>query len=102
MEIDFEKARREELRWLILLAAYAGQPVGASEAIVLSAIQPVVPDLTLAELRKELDYLDERKLITVSQKRTPCWFVKINNHGIDCVEYTTDCYPGIARPPKWC
>ena len=101
MAVDFEKARREELRWLILVSAYAGQPVGASETIILSAIQPVVPDLTLLELRRELAYLEDRKLVAISNKQTLHWFVKINNHGVDCVEYTTECYPGIARPAKW-
>jgi hypothetical protein len=34
MTMDMEKARREELRWLILQALNAAQPVGAPETIV--------------------------------------------------------------------
>lgn len=99
--IDMEKARREELRWMILRALNAAQPVGTSEHIVLKAVEAIVPDITLTELRCALDYLEERKLIHVTFRETPVWFAKINRYGIDLVEYAIDCLPGIARPRKW-
>ena len=99
--MDIEKARREELRWLILRALYAARPMGTSETIIKNAIEPVILDITEIEIRRELDYLAERDLISVSNKDTPIWFAKINNHGIDIVEYTVDCHPGIARPKKY-
>jgi len=101
MDIDLEKARREELRWMILRALYAAQPIGTTEIIVMKAMEPVVPDVTLTEIRRELDYLAERDLVTVSCKDSAVWFAKINRHGIDIVEYTVPCHPGIARPKKW-
>lgn len=99
-KIDLEKARREEMRWYILRTLYAAQPVGTSETIAISAVVEVIPDITELEMRRELDYLEMRKLITVERKR-PSWFAKINRHGIDFVEYAVDCEPGIARPAKW-
>lgn len=99
--MDMEKARREELRWLILQALHAAQPVGASESIVKNAIEAVILDVTLVEIRRELDYLAERKLLTVTHRDTPVWFAKINRYGIDVVEYTVECDPGIARPKKY-
>lgn len=99
--IDMEKARREELRWMILMALNAAQPIGTSEYIIMKAIEPVVPDVTFNELRCALDYLEERKLISVNYKETPVWFAKINRFGIDVIEYTIECLPGIARPRKW-
>jgi len=99
MNVDMEKARREEARWVILLSLYSAQPIGTSEVIIRNAIEPVVPDITGLEIRRELDYLEERKLISVERRQV--WFAKINNHGIDVVEYTVDCHPGIARPKKW-
>ena len=99
--IDLEKARREELRWMILRALYAAQPVGTTEKIIQQALEPVAPDVTLMEIRRELDYLAERDLVTVIGNNTPVWFAKINRHGIDIVEYTIDCHPGIARPKRW-
>lgn len=58
-----------------------------------------VSGLTELEIRREMDYLEERNLIGLERKQA--WFAKINNHGIDFVEYTIDAYPGIARPKKW-
>lgn len=96
--IDLQKARREELRWLILLALNAARPMGTSEAVIKNAIEPVILDITQHEIRTELDYLEERKLITIDRKDTPSWFAKINRYGIDVVEYTVPCDPGIKRP----
>lgn len=98
--IDLEKARREEMRWVILRALYAAQPLGTSEVIVLNAIEPIIPDATVMDVRRELDYLASRELAIVDKDRA-VWTAKINNHGIDVVEYTVDCRPGIARPKKW-
>jgi hypothetical protein len=99
--IDLEKARREELRWMILRGLHAAQPVGTTEVILMKAVEPVCPDVTVNEIRRELNYLEERDLVTVSNMDSPVWFAKINRHGIDIVEYTVSCHPGIARPKKW-
>jgi len=99
--IDMERARREEIRWMILRALYAAQPIGTTEIIVMAAIVPVCPDVTINEIRRELDYLAERDLVTVSNTHMPVWFAKINRHGIDLVEYTVPCMPGITRPKMW-
>jgi hypothetical protein len=98
--MDLSKARCEELRWLILLALNAARPVGTSEVIIRRAIDPVVPGVTDYEIRRELDYLAARKLIELERDRA-VWFSKINRNGIDVVEYTVSCDPGIARPAKW-
>ena len=99
--MDMEKARREELRWLILQALNAAQPVGAPETIIKNAIEAVVLDVTVMEIRTHLDYLAERGLVTIAHRDSPVWYAKINRHGIDIVEYTVDCLPGIARPKKY-
>lgn len=99
--MDIEKARREELRWLILQALNAAQPVGAAETIVRNAIESVILDVTVLEIRNQLDYLAERDLVTITHRDTHVWFAKINRHGIDIVEYTVDCQPGVARPAKY-
>jgi hypothetical protein len=102
MNPDLEKARRENLRWLILLCLNAAQPVGTSEQIIYTSVYPMLPDLTMLELRRNLDYLAERDLITISGRETqPQWFCKLDRHGIDVVEYTVECEQGIARPKKY-
>ena len=102
MTPDLEKARRENLRWLILLALNSAQPVGASEQVVFSAITPMMPDLTQLEMRRNLDYFAERDLITITGRdMQPQWFCKLDRYGMDVVEYTVPCEPGIARPNKY-
>lgn len=100
MLMDMEKARREEMRWNILRALYAAQPVGTSEAIINTALIEIIPDITILDIRRALDYLAERKLVELERNR-PVWFAKLNRYGVDVVEYTVDCHPGIARPAKW-
>jgi len=98
--MDMERARREELRWLILRALYAAQPVGTSERIIRTVVDPIIRGVTELEIRNQIDYLHERKLVGV-EKEHPVWFAKINRAGIDVVEYTVPCDPGIARPKAW-
>lgn len=100
--VDIAKARREELRWLILRALYAARPIGTTENIIKNAIEPVMLDITMIEVRRELDYLEDRELLTVVRgNHVPIWSAKINRLGVDLVEYTVPCDPGIARPEKW-
>lgn len=87
MSVDLDKARREGMRWLILVALNAGRPIGAGESTVLSAIRSEYRDVTALELRRELDYLADRKLIEISGKDTPAWHAELNRYGVDVVEY---------------
>src|SRR3569623_1079832 len=100
-EIDFEKAQREEARWRMLRALDAGRPRPVSETIVLRTLQDIELPLTPAALRRELDYLAHRDLIVVHGKDGPTWTAELTRFGVDVVEYTIDCDPGIARPKKW-
>ncbi len=98
--IDDAKQRREFMRWVLLLALYNAHPVGAWEEVLIATVQGIYPDATKNEVRRELDYLDDRKLIGIVKHPHGRWFTEINHHGIDVVEYTTDVHPGIARPAK--
>lgn len=99
--IDPEKARRENLRWYILLTLNSARPLGASEAVILSTIQGIVPDCTIRELRNELKYLECRELVVIKGTGGPSWHGELTRIGVDLVEYTVDCEPGIARPNKY-
>jgi hypothetical protein len=99
--IDYEKNRRETIRWNILLSLNNSQPIGVFESIVLSIIRAEYPDCTHNELRRHLDYLNERELIHVDKHPDGRWFGKLARYGVDVVEYTVVCEPGIARPEKY-
>lgn len=97
---DMDKARRETNRWLILQCLDSARPLGAGEALLMSALSDVTR-LTQLELRRELDYLQERKLVDLSGQNSPQWHAKLTRHGVDVAEYTVDVDPGIARPHKY-
>lgn len=101
MNIDHAKARRETLRWYILLTLNTSRPVDPHEAVVLSTIQGIYPDATQMELRRELDYLKDRSLVTLKKQPNGVWICGLTHYGVDIAEYTIDCNPGIARPEKY-
>ncbi|MCS5514611.1 hypothetical protein NWF32_00010 [Pseudomonas qingdaonensis] len=47
------------------LTLNTSRPVDPHEAVVLSTIQGIYPDATAMELRRELDYLADRSLVTL-------------------------------------
>lgn len=101
MAIDPSRIRRESLRWLIILTLNNARPVGAYEGPILSVAQSEYPDATAIELRRELDYLSGRRLVSLLKEPSGRWFAELTRHGMDIAEYTVDCEPGIARPQKY-
>lgn len=99
-EIDMLRAQREETRWRILRALDAGRPNPVSETIVLRVLQDIKLSVTVSGLRRELDYLEERGLIKLDRD-DPTWSADLTRLGVDLVEFTVPCDPGIARPKKW-
>lgn len=99
--IDQARIRREALRWLIILTLNNARPVGAFEGPILSVAQAEYPDATAMELRRELDYLDDRELVRVDKQPSGRWFAELSRFGVDVAEYTVACEPGIARPAKY-
>lgn len=98
---DLMRVRREALRWLILLTLNNARPIGAFEGLVLSVAQSEYPDATGLELRRELEYLGERALVRLDRQPSGRWHADLTRFGVDVAEYTLDCEPGIARPPKY-
>ncbi|EOJ3014113.1 hypothetical protein ACLBWD_34695, partial [Pseudomonas aeruginosa] len=88
MQTDMAKIRRESLRWLILLTLNNARPVGAYEGPVLSVAQSEYPDATPLEIRRELDYLADRDLVTLVKEPSGKWFADLTRYGTDVAEYT--------------
>jgi len=101
MAIDMERVRRESMRWLILLTLNNARPIGAFEGLVLSVIQSEYPDATPLELRRQIDYLADRKMIDVDKQPSGRWHCELTALGTDIAEYTVECRAGIARPEKY-
>ncbi|WP_312147427.1 hypothetical protein [Stutzerimonas kunmingensis] len=99
--VDLDKVRREQLRWLLLLVLNRGRPYGLKETVLVGAAQDVYPDASPLEVRRELDYLDNRRLVELEKSPAGPWHASLTRHGVDIAEYTIDCGPGIARPQKY-
>lgn len=95
---DFLKARREAIRWHLLSAVNLSRPVGIYTEALLPIVQSVYVDATHQEVRRELDYLEAREMVTIARDPVDRWFVDLTRTGIDFVEYTIDAQPGVARP----
>ncbi|EFG6587636.1 hypothetical protein BMN62_003805 [Escherichia coli] len=70
-------------------------------AVCLAVAMGLYPDTTQLELRRELDYLADRKMVELEKRPSGDWFADLSRLGVDIVEYTVECGPGIARPEKY-
>lgn len=98
---DLIKARRESMRWQLLNALNKARPIGALDVLLLSVMQAIYADCTVKELHTELEYLEDRKLVEIIKQPDGHWNSKLTHYGVDIVEYTVDCFAGIARPTKY-
>lgn len=98
MKLVMLKIRREALRWHLLATANVARPSGMYTEALLSVMQSVYPDATHMEVRRELDYLEERGLVRIQRDPMDRWMVELTRHGVDVVEYAVAVEPGISRP----
>lgn len=99
--IDQAKIRREQIRWLLLLTLNHARPYGAAEAMLLATVQAIYPDATTLEVKRELEYLENRRLLVLEKHPSGPWHAGLTRYGVDVAEYTVDCEAGIARPVKY-
>jgi hypothetical protein len=89
----------ESARWYILVALDAGRPLPVDETILYRTLDDSHFKFSPGELRRELDYLATRQLLVITEE-DGAWLAKLTRLGIDLVEYTIECDPGIARPAQ--
>mgnify|MGYP001221559532 CR=1 FL=1 len=99
--MDTERIRREGLRWYSLLALGNARPMDLCEEVVQATLRAIYPDATALEIRRELDSLAGRRLVELRKEPSGRWWAKLSRDGVDVVEYTVDCDPGIGRPIKY-
>ncbi|WP_199052403.1 hypothetical protein [Aquitalea sp. ASV15] len=101
MNIDPAKVRRESIRWYLVLAIYNARPNEITEDVIQQTMRAIIPDVSPLEVRKELDYLEDRVMVKLRKEPSGRWWADITRYGVDLAEYTIDCQPGIARPEKY-
>ena len=97
-QVHIATARRGAMRWHLIAAINLSRPQGMYTTGLLPIIQSVYPDATEHEIRRELDYLQERELVKIHKDPLDRWMVELARFGIDVAEYTVPCEPGISRP----
>ena len=100
LRIQAARARREFIRWVLLLAANINRPTHSTLRFLQQVVQGEYPDATEMEVRRELDYLESRDLVKVFTDPLGQVSADLTRFGIDIAEYTVEVEPGIARPPK--
>lgn len=94
---NLQATRRYQLRWAILAALYSTRFEQASDSVLHSMLHSQW-QATMKEIRAELDYLANAKLLNV-ERHAVHWQSQLTWHGVDFVEYTVDDKrEGIARP----
>lgn len=91
------RARHTGVRWQCLLHLNVARPDFLTDEALRESVRNVYPDISLHELRREVDYLAEQLLLTIVVKRG-FWHLKLSWRGADIVEYTSECPVGIGRP----
>lgn len=99
--MSIEKIRREGMRWYIISTLNKARPHTTSEVFLLDVMRGIYPDVTALVLRRELDYLQGRSLVTLDKQPHGHWFADLTRYGVDIAEYTIDCEAGIGRPQKY-
>lgn len=94
------RTRREGMRWNIINTLNKARPHTTSETFLLEIMNAIYPQTTALELRQQLDYLEDRKMIKLNKTPHGLWFADLTSLGVDIAEYTVECRTGIARPDK--
>ena len=94
------KQRREGMRWNIINTLNKARPHTTSETFLLDIMNAIYPQTTATELRQQLDYLADRKMVELNKAPHGLWFADLTSWGVDIAEYTVECRAGIARPEK--
>ena len=62
-----EKARREGMRWYLLNTLHKAMPYTTSEQFLLDVMRGIYPNVNALEVRQQLEYLADRKLVEIDK-----------------------------------
>lgn len=96
--LQMKVARSGAIRWHLLQIADVSRPQGIYTEQMLDVIRTIYTDATELEIRRELDYLEERDTLKIKKDPLERWYVELTRTGVEIVEYVIDCQPGISRP----
>ena len=74
---DMAKIRREGMRWNLINTLNKFRPYTTPEQRIYEVMQAIYPDTTAMEVRRELDYLADRKLLTLDKQPSGTWYADL-------------------------
>jgi hypothetical protein len=100
-EIEMDRFTREQVRWRILRVLDAGRPYPVSETVIYRALHDVSLPTTPRELRRDLAFLEDLRLVELDSVERPEWSAKLTAEGVNVVEYAIDAPAGVSRPARY-
>jgi len=100
MSLQKMEAERHRLRRLrILQALQMNRPNPMGDGLIGQVLkQDVDLEFTQSSIRKGLEYLEGRGLVTIVSQSDERWVVRISADGIDYLDGHGADIPGVARP----
>ncbi len=98
--VNLGRVQREMARWRILMALQVSSPIAVTEELLSAIVADLRLPITREGVRRELEYLEDKKLLTIANRDTArAWEAHLTAHGVDVVEYAVPSPDGIGRPP---
>lgn len=91
--------RREAIRASILQVLNVSRPAPCSESLLCDVIDGTEEYgvVSFDELRRELDYLEDKKLVRIVDRKARVWLADLTAYGVDVVEGSEPLPAGIAK-----
>ncbi|MBL8471362.1 MAG: hypothetical protein JNM98_06140 [Rhodocyclaceae bacterium] len=91
---------RYVIRWRLMRCLYLAGGLPTAEGICARHLADMGYASDPHTVRRQLDYLERRSMVEIVDRAATHWLARLTRPGTDVVEYSVDCRPGIARPPK--
>lgn len=91
---DFMQTMVREIRRDILRFLHVAGDFGVSERMLLTAMRTYKHNVLLADIRRHLDYLEQRNVLKIKDRDEGVWIIAITADGTDIVQ-------GLKKCPDW-
>lgn len=94
---ELQQAQIKSVRKQILKLLYISGISGANEKTLAIALESYGFAVTCTEIRRHLDYLEQRRVIEIVDRDKSVWAAKLTPTGIDIAENTVK-FPDWLKP----
>ena len=99
-QLDLERKRLQRMR--VLQTLYNNRPNTTGDGLLRQALKHDIDlGFTHNSIRKSLDYLEQRKLVEITDRTDQAWMAKITADGIDHIDGIGPDVPGVAKPDEF-